>query len=151
MVELRGRARSNQQSVRSDLADAVLAGHDERAVDPSVVTLRHLDDEPVLRERPGVVNKLLNIIAAQHLNVLTEESSSVENRDLHAIELIVNAPATSNGAQSEIVEEQRMRALERRIVALTIEDLKFEGPKPLLKVSKMMGLRNALRKFEQFP
>src|SRR5690349_3784921 len=45
----------------------------------------------VFKERQGIVHKLLTIIRDAGLNVLTEESSSVENRDLHQVELIVDA------------------------------------------------------------
>lgn len=102
--------------------------------------------EATFLERPGVVNKLLTIVADEGLNVLNEESSSVENRDLHTVELIVDTQRTP-GQQDETKEFERMKALERRIIALCIEDLKLQRSNPRLRVKQMKGLHNAWKKF----
>lgn len=95
-------------------------------------------------EQPGIVNKLLRIVAAEGLNVLNEESSSVENRDLHTVELLVDTQSAGH-TESDI---ERMHALENRILALCIEDLDFERKEPRLRVKRMKGLYSAYEKFQ---
>lgn len=98
-------------------------------------------------EASGVVSKLLSIVAEQNLNVLNEESSSIENRNFHSVELIVeiknNNNLTGDSVQNEI---KGMLALERRITALCIDNIKFESGRPRIRVKKMKGLRNSWRK-----
>lgn len=101
--------------------------------------------EATFNERPGVVNKLLTIIAEEGLNILNEESSSAENRDVHTVELIIDTSAA--GAPRDY--EQEMKALERRILALCIEEFKFEFGAPRLRLKRMKGLKNAWDKFQQ--
>ncbi len=101
--------------------------------------------EATFLERPGIVNKLLAIVAAEGLNVLNEESSSVENRDLHTVELVVD---TQSAGRTER-DIEIMRALEHRILALCIEDLNFERTEPRLRVKRMKGLYSAYEKFQR--
>jgi acetolactate synthase regulatory subunit len=101
--------------------------------------------EATFFERPGIVNKLLRIVAAEGLNVLNEESSSVENRDLHTVELVVD----TKSAGRTVSDIERMRALEHRILALCIEDLNCERGEPRLRVKRMKGLYSAYEKFQR--
>ena len=96
-------------------------------------------------ERAGIVNKLLRIIATEGLNVLNEESSSIENRDLHTVELVVDTQSAGE-TDNDI---KRMAALERRILALCMEDFYFERNEPRLRVKHMAGLHNAFEKFQR--
>ncbi|MEM6783907.1 MAG: hypothetical protein AAF624_09270, partial [Bacteroidota bacterium] len=103
--------------------------------------------EAVFREQQGVVHKLLSIIKDAELNILIEESSSVENRDLHQIELIVDASTVmsfSDGGENDIYKA--IRDFERRVIALCIDELDFMNGSPRIKVSPLKGLRQAYLK-----
>lgn len=128
-----------QRTVFPQLTEMIISSIDFRSW-PSLWRV-----EATFLERPGVVNKLLRIVADEGLNVLNEESSSVENRDLHTVELIVDT--RSAGRTERDIE--RMQALEHRILALCVEDLNFERTEPRLRVKRMKGLYSAYEKFQR--
>jgi hypothetical protein len=101
----------------------------------------------IFKEQQGVVHKLLTVVRDADLNVLTEESSSVENRDLHQVELIVDASEPFGGRIETGDLLAATRALERRIAAYCIDDLAFVEGKPRLKVRPMKGLYTAYQRY----
>jgi hypothetical protein len=102
----------------------------------------------VFREQQGVVNKLLSVIKDANFNVLFEESSSVQNRNLHEVELICDASATGAGANIE-EEEARLAALRRRIAASLIDELEEQRGILRLGVWRMEGLSTAGQRFQE--
>lgn len=94
----------------------------------------------VFRERQGIVHKLLSIVRDAEMNVLVEESSSVENRNLHEIELLVDTSAVFGRQDNSNIIREAAEALQRRIIAICIEELALMNGTPRLKVSPVKGI-----------
>lgn len=103
----------------------------------------------IFKEQQGIVHKLLTVVRDAELNVLTEESSSVENRDRHQIELIVDASEPFGGRFEPEDLVTATRALERRIASLCIDELAFVEGKPRIKVRPMKGLFTAYQRYHE--
>lgn len=131
-------------------ADPSFARMTEMIVSPiSFRSWRHLwRVRAVFREQQGVVNKLLAVIKDANLNVLFEESSSVQNRNLHEVELICDSSAGRAGSSPD-EEEARLAALRRRIAAVLIEELEEERGELRLGVRRMGGLLTAWQRFQE--
>ena len=104
----------------------------------------------VFLEQQGIVHKLLSILRDHNLNVLFEESSSVESRGLHEVELVVDTSAAYPKFISEEEDYQRAKALERRVATLCVSELALAHGKLRVKVRRMKGLYRAWEKFQEY-
>lgn len=102
----------------------------------------------VFREQQGVVNKLLTVVRDSGLNVLFEESSSVQNRNLHEVHLVCDASAVSSVPEWR-QEEVHIASLKRRIAAILINELADYHDQLLLSVDRMDGIYTAWQRYRE--
>jgi len=108
-------------------------------------------------DRPGVVRKLANAMQAMKLNVVYEESATIENSRFHRVEVLAHT--------RDLIKERNTRArnehllesdasllpgIERRLKAICLNELVAHDGRPRLKVRPMEGLRNAHRLATQY-
>ncbi len=104
------------------------------------------------RDRPGLVRKLADAMQAMRLNIVYEESATVENFLFHRVEILAhtqdllkhqNAGADSGTLLS--TDLPILPSIERRLQAICLNDLMLQDGLPRLKVRPMEGLRTAHR------
>jgi hypothetical protein len=109
--------------------------------------------EVTMYEAVGVVHKLLKVLRNHGLNVLAEESSSIERQRYHTTELIVDASKYSGPTDRD--SEQRSQGhiesvpdLERALLAEVIQNITFwPSGKPRIKIRRMKGLHEAAQAY----
>jgi len=103
-------------------------------------------------DKPGIVRKLANVLKFGDVDILYDESASVESRRFHRAEMLVDLRnqyerfERGNADDSDVLP-----ALERRIQSICLNELILDGHRPRLKVRKMEGLRNAWEHFTHRP
>jgi len=95
---------------------------------------------------PGVVRNLAEAVKSEKLDVMYEESATIENGRYHRVELLASATLLYSDHRYHSADEPHvLPRLERRLIALCLDELVLTGGVPRLKVRPMEGLRNAWR------
>lgn len=79
-----------------------------------------------LKERPGVVRQLLAVLRGAEVNVLCEESTCVDNGQVHSVELIVDVQGIRIHPRAGRRERDPIEVLHNRIQACCFADLLLE-------------------------
>jgi hypothetical protein len=101
----------------------------------------------IFHDRAGVVRKLAHALKDLDLDLMYEESASIENGRFHRVEMLVDAQSIYSRFDSRITMKNHdlalLSRLERKLQATCLNELAFDGRRPRLKVRPMEGLRNA--------
>jgi hypothetical protein len=112
-----------------------------------------------LKERPGLVHDLFEVLRQRSINILAAESSSMEWQSLHSIEVIVDTRRYSDkngydgradqrsGGVDEVDDLHRLR---RTILIRMMEDMCFDqSERPRLGIRSIRNLLEARRAFSK--
>ena len=86
-------------------------------------------------DRPGVVNHLLTVIRSLNVNIVFEESASINCHQNHIVELVVDMSDITGGEPSSL--DEKAQRLRDHIVALCIDDLCVRGDRANCRVEPM--------------
>jgi hypothetical protein len=95
-------------------------------------------------DTPGVVRKLAHAIQKETLDIMYEESATIENGQFHRVEILVDARYLySRYTANYLNVAELLPRLERRLQAICLDELVIRDNTPRLKARPMEGLRNA--------
>lgn len=104
----------------------------------------------VFFESAGVVRKITRALKDLEIDILYQESASIENGRFHRVELLID-PRTQYGRfeGQENPDRAVLGSIERRLKARCLNDLIFDGSRARLKARRMEGLRNAWLEYRE--
>lgn len=110
--------------------------------------------EATVTEEVGVVHKILKVLRDHNINVLAEESSSIDRQRFHRVELIVDLRAYASISDGDTAKRstgivEALPDLCRALLAQLTQQITFmPSREPRLRISRMNGLHEAHRAYQ---
>jgi hypothetical protein len=108
-----------------------------------------------LKEGIGIVNKVLKIVSSYNLNILTYESNTLKDEDLHYLEIIVDATLyyfktdKHHDDRTRDGETNELHGLKTLLMSSLIDIINIEDKEPKIRINRIRGLFNSVKEFQK--